>query len=338
MTETAGASCPTLEHDEAIALIREGYSIFPVHTAGKQWEGKTLCSCGTPGCTGKHPREQFSKKATIDRKQVDMWYDPFNNPQPGIAVHLGKSHCWVLDIDGNEGIAELQTLEKEHGRLPETRAVISGSGTGRHYYFAGWVDHVHSGTLSDNIHIKGNAGNAYVVAPPTIHHSGNRYEYLNRVAPVDAPVWLLDLLRTKTNPVNGTPLSAEEMALRAGYEVPIIRLLNENQQRFIHSEGSRYMGYSPIHPSDNSREFSINKNLNRWTCWEHMAHGGLLELAAILAGICSCDDFTKQKDDAIRLLPLSGRKFKQAVQFCLNQGIPAKDLKRHISGGKYHGN
>ena len=154
---------------------------------------------------------------------------------------------------------------------------------------------------------------------------------------MDAPEWLLDLIRTKSNPDMGTPLSAEEMAIRAEYEVPITRLLTEKQRQLIHSEGSRLMGYSPMHPSGNPREFSIDKNRNRWTCWEHDSHGGLLELASVLSGICQCEDFTKPKDNEIQLLPLSGRKFKQAIQFCLNMGIPAEDLKRHISGGQYQG-
>jgi hypothetical protein len=339
----------SIERDECYTLIDEGYFIFPVFTAGKIWEGKPLCTCGEPGCTGKHPMGQFSKIATINREQVDKWYDPFNSPQPGIAIHLEKSHCWVLDVDGNEGMQELKELTDKYGALPDTRSVISGSGTGRHYYFAGWVDQIHSGILTiidpetkknktPHIHIKGNVGSAYVVVPPTIHHSGNRYEYLRRIPPVDAPEWLLSLIYSKSGTSAGTPISAEEMAIRAGYEIPLTRLLNADQLKKIHKEGNdRYMGYSPVHPSQEPREFSIDIKRNRWTCWMHHSHGGLFELAALLSGLCTCDEFTKPKDGEIKILPLSGSKFKQVIQYCLDLGIDKEDLKKHLSRGYYHG-
>jgi hypothetical protein len=58
-----------------------------------------------------------------------------------------------------------------------------------------------------------------------------------------------------------------------------------------------------------------------------------LELAAILTGLCKCEEFTK--DNLIK--PLSGKKFVHAIQAALYLGIDAEELKRHISGGKYHG-
>ena len=40
----------------------------------------------------------------------------------------------MLDVDGNEGWASLATLEKEHGSLPDSYSVRTGSG-GQHLYF-----------------------------------------------------------------------------------------------------------------------------------------------------------------------------------------------------------
>lgn len=329
----------TVEYTEAKALALEGYYLFPCHTAHKQNDGSILCTCGDPKlkCTGKHPRVPFSKESTNQKDKIGKWFGTPMEPAPGIGIHLGKSHKWVLDIDGTAGMEELKQITDKYGELPNTRVVQSGSGTGRHYYFQAWVDKVHSGSLSANIHIKGNVGSAYVVAPPTIHHSGNRYSYLNRVEPTDAPEWLLNLIKTKSV-CNGSSsgLTDEQITVRQKNEVPIIKLLTPEQKARLHREGDRIMGYHPVHPSENPREFSLSVIYNRWTCWEHLATGGLLELAAILSGICKCEQFSRTPSDEIRILPLSGRKFTQAIQFCLDCGIPADDLKRHISGGKYY--
>ena len=132
---------PSIEHDEAIALIREGFYLIPMHRAVSLPEGGTLCDCGRDGCDGKHPRVPFSKVTVGTREGIDYWWDERKTP-PNIGIHLGKSYCWVLDIDGPEGMQELKELTDKYGSLPFTRIVISGSGTGRHYYFSGWVDKI----------------------------------------------------------------------------------------------------------------------------------------------------------------------------------------------------
>jgi hypothetical protein len=328
---------PSIEHDEAIALIREGFFLIPMHRAVSLPDGGTLCTCGKDGCDGKHPRIPFSKETIGTREKVDFWWDEWRTP-PNIGIHLGKSHVWVLDVDGDVGVLALKELTDKYGKLPDTRVVISGSGTGRHYYFAGWVDKIHSGTLIDGkIHIKGNVGNALVLVPPSRHVSGGRYSYINRRDPVDAPEWLLKLVRAATDskPYKAAP-GADNLVPVTSYEIPITRLLTQDQMRKIRDEGNRIQGHSPAHPINNPRAFSIDKTANRWTCWEHDSHGGLLELAAVLSGICSCDEFTRPKD-GIYIFPLTGARFKRAIQACLDRGITKDELKKHISGGKYHG-
>lgn len=328
----------SIEHDEAITLIREGFSVFPTHTARRMPDGTTLCTCGKDGCTGKHPVIQFSQKASIRRNDVDIWYRDGREPAPGIGVHLGKSHCWVLDIDGDAGMDALEKLTDKYGDLPETRTVISGSGTGRHYYFAAWVDRVNSGPLiPGKIDVKGNVGNAYVVAPPSMHHSGNRYQYLNRCAPVDAPVWLLTLVAKNTGVTtshtspDGLPAPTSRV-----HEVPVIELLQPDLIGDIRRDGNYWRGSHPTHSSTTHRNFVLNIQRNRWFCTRHQSTGGLFELAAVLSGLCDCSDFKLHSDGEVRLLPLTGRKFRQAVQFCLDRGISPEALKVHLSGGKYH--
>lgn len=319
-----------------MALAKERYPIFPLHTAKLLPDNTPLCTCGKHGCTGKHPRVQFSKEATTNLEQINRWYNSTREPQFGIGIHLGKCYQWVLDIDGEDGVNELKELTDKYGDLPETRVVISGSGSGLHYYFSGWVDRVNSGSLSENIHIKGNIGSAYVVAPPTIHVSGKRYSYKRRCVPTDAPEWLIGLVNTKTN-THGSTLTPEQLECRIKYEVPITKLLTKDHLKNLHEEGSLLRGHHPIHGSKTGRNFCIDKSINRWFCnrENHHSSGGLFEFAAMLAGICDCQDFKRTSDDKIQIPPLQGRKFKQAVQFCLDSGIDPEDLKVHISRGKY---
>ena len=109
-------------------------------------------------------------------------------------------------------------------------------------------------------------------------------------------------------------------------EIPITRLLSREQLNGFHREGTdRMIGYHVTHPSsDSPREMSIDLKTNRWRCWYHMAGGGLFELAVILSGICRCEDFIRPHDDEISIPALQGRKFRKAVQYCLDIGIEAR--------------
>jgi len=321
----------TPEHQEALALIKEGFYIFPLHLSKRMSDGTILCTCGRDGCTGKHPIIRFSEKATATKESVDYWWSRFT--QAPIGIHLGRSHAWVLDIDGPAGMAELDALLKEHGSLPATRTVRTGSGNGLHYYFAAWVDKIHSGYLTENIHIKGNIGSALVVAPPSQHVSGNRYEYINRCNPVDAPEWLLSLINQNTTRINGIEITPEMIAARKEYEIPIYQILSKEQLAALHKEGDSLIGYHPIHnkgtPAD--REFSISLSHNRWHCFVHETNGGLFELAAMLSGICSCQDL-KRIDESTR--PLSGENFKESMRYCLERGIALDDLEQHMNASR----
>lgn len=327
----------SLEYQEAIKLLSERYTIFPLHTARTLPDGVFLCTCGECGCTGKHPRVLFSNKSASEKEQIEYWYNNNREPAYGIGIHLGKSYNWVLDVDGNEGRQELSEITDKYGELPPTRKILTG-GDGDHYYFSGWVDKIHSGALSENVHIKGNYGNAYVVAPPTLHVSGRRYLYENRCIPTDAPEWLTTLINTKCfSSSGGLTLTPEQIQSRKENEIPITSILSKEQLSSLHKEGNTLRGSHPIHGSKTKRNFCIDLETNRWFCnrEDHHSKGGLFELAAMLSGICGCDDFKSRKDDEIYIKPLTGKKFVRSVQFCIDSGIDTEDLKVHMSGGKY---
>lgn len=323
---------------EALLLAKEHYAIFPVHISKKinttGPEKLIRCTCGDVGCTGKHPSvKSFSSDSTSDIKRISDFGAKWENR--GIGIHLRKCYCWVVDVDAPEGYSELKQITDKYGDLPETRTIRTGGG-GMHYYFAGWVDKISSGKLAEHIDIKGNVGDAYVVAPPTIHHSGNRYEYINRIKPVDAPEWLVNLVVSKTySKSDATPLTEDELNLRKSYEIPIEKLLNKEQLMRLRRSGNMLRGDHPSHGSTNHRNFTIDLSTNRWFCNRCNSYGGVFELSAILSGVCKCDDFKRRGSSELYLIPLSGKKFKRAVQHCVDVGIDPEDLKVHLSGGKY---
>lgn len=333
----SGDQC--FEWTEAVSLAREGFAVFPVHIAHRHtFCGKTIihCSCGKGGtvgrnddiiCKGKHPDCKFSEVSTTDIERINRFGSRWMTR--GIGVHLGKSHAWVLDIDGEEGYAELDKLTSEHGELTATRTIKTGSG-GMHFVFAGWVDKIHSGKLAPHIDVKGNVGHAYHVVPPTRHHSGNRYEYIDRVLPADAPEWLIKLVQDKTytrNP-DARKLDAAALEARKTFEVPIWKLLTRDQIGLLHQEGPTLRGSHPVHGSTTKRNFAIDLNTNRWFCNNHVSTGGLFELAAVLSGICKCEDFKRGAKN-----PLIGKKFIEVVGAASQLGVSTADIRRQLNKG-----
>jgi hypothetical protein len=99
-------------------------------------------------------------------------------PDTGIAVRTGaESGLVVLDVDpqhgGDDTLAELLAA---HGVLPITVECFTGGG-GRHIYFRhpGGEVRNSAGKVGPGLDIRGDGG--YVVAPPSPHPSGRRYEW-----------------------------------------------------------------------------------------------------------------------------------------------------------------
>ena len=191
----------------ARALVSElRWSLFPV----RQILADGRCDCKEEGCkdVGKHPRIRWTQDATLDEKEVIRLWTKY--PNDGIGVATGpKSKLWVLDVDPRSGGFEsLAELEKKNAELPRTITVNTGSG-GLHIYFKypnGEYRNT-AGVLGKGLDTRGNGG--YVVAPPSMHKSGNRYTWKHAPANTElaeVPEWLLRVLvpqRTRTQPSSG---------------------------------------------------------------------------------------------------------------------------------------
>lgn len=104
---------------------------------------------------------------------------------------------FVLDIDGEEGKANLAKLEAEHGPLPKTPKSISGSG-GIHFMFRTQRPILNTASaIAPGIDIRGEGGQ--IIAAPSVHKSGCFYRWEDGCAPWDfeevpiAPDWLEEL-------------------------------------------------------------------------------------------------------------------------------------------------
>jgi hypothetical protein len=132
--------------------------------------------------------------------EINEWYHRW--PDANVGIVTGSiSGIVVLDIDPkHDGDKSLAVWEKEHGPLPRTAEVKTGGG-GRHLYFRhpGGVVHNKVG-IAPGIDLRGDGG--CVVAPPSIHSSGNHYLWVQghepgKIVPADLPAWLLESIRGK---------------------------------------------------------------------------------------------------------------------------------------------
>lgn len=144
--------------DAALSYAARGWHVFPVKPEGKE----PLTRHGL-------------KDATTDHKQIRRWWGKW--PDANIGIRTGKeSGLWVLDVDGSKGKESLARLIEEYGDLPPTPTVITGKGL--HFYFEYPPDSRISnsaGKIAPGIDVRGDGG--YVIAPPSIHPSGRRYQW-----------------------------------------------------------------------------------------------------------------------------------------------------------------
>jgi putative DNA primase/helicase len=168
--------------DYALDYAQRGWHVFPLHTI----EEGGSCSCGEIPCgdenrnAGKHPIGRLVRHglndATTDPQVIRQWWAGF--PDANIGIRTGHvSGVLVLDIDGERGLESLRKLEAQYAPLRPSYRVKTGSG-GLHYYFAMPDADIHNSAskLLPGLDIRGNGG--YVVAVPSLHRSGDRYEVI----------------------------------------------------------------------------------------------------------------------------------------------------------------
>lgn len=120
----------------------------------------------------------------------------FPNYNIGIVCGSPSRGLLVLDFDIDEerekdGLSTLRAWEAAHGELPETAVAITGSG-GMHYIYRTDRTNIHPSANAElGVDVRCDGG--YIVAPPSIHPNGRRYEWQDH--PEDVPI------ATATGPV-----------------------------------------------------------------------------------------------------------------------------------------
>ncbi len=176
----------------ALRYAAQEFRVLPIHTR----ERNGICSCGKPKCQniGKHPRTKNGwKDASADPKVIKDWWRRW--PRANVGIVTGATTgIVVLDVDPRHGGEKsLEELLRTYGPIPTTWMCHTGGG-GRHFYFK------HPGgtfrnkpSLLPGIDLRGDGG--YIVAPPSLHATGQTYEWglssrIGGVELADMPGWL----------------------------------------------------------------------------------------------------------------------------------------------------
>jgi putative DNA primase/helicase len=175
----------------ALAYVRAGLRVFPLGVRSKKPMRSTA-----DGGRGVHD-------ATVDAAVVASWWAAESRANIGIACGP-ESDLLIIDVDGPVGSEELAALERQHAPLPPTRQVTSGRDDGGTHYWFRWPPGVESvrGKLGKKIDVLGRG--RYVVAPPSVHPTGRRYE-ADETPIAQAPAWLVALI-AKEDPRPRAPL------------------------------------------------------------------------------------------------------------------------------------
>ena len=213
--------------EHARRYAERGWAVFPLW-----WSGPDRpCACPDPDCgqpdperpgrtlgsPAKHPHGGLAPHgfgdASTDRLTIERWWR--TAPGANVGIRTGAaSGLVVLDVDGAEGEASLRQLVELHGRF-RALWVRTGSG-GWHAYLAHPREHVGNSArkLGRGLDVRGDGG--YVVAPPSLHVSGQRYTWTRGgPGPIlpPLPAWMLELLTAPPAPAAPRALQLRGQAL-----------------------------------------------------------------------------------------------------------------------------
>lgn len=190
--DNTGTNDAAKMREAALALADSfGWRIVPLH--GINPDGS--CDCGDSACKspGKHPRTDHGvKQATTDADQIAAWWGQWSNANIGVAT--GKeSGIFVVDYDknksGDDRLCGMEAFDQDSAKFAEVRDTLqiqSGSG-GRHAIFQ-YPKEVQIGCRNkinhSHVDVRGDGG--YIIAPPSLHQSGNLYQWAQSGAILEA--------------------------------------------------------------------------------------------------------------------------------------------------------
>lgn len=174
--------------DHAETLVAAGWVPIPLRAPGEQFRTKT----GVETADGKRPAIKWRELADYDSppaetpELLEHWR---RHPGWGVAVLLRPSGLLVIDADSPEAVQEVI----DNTQVPCRNVVLTRKGA--HFYYRRPAQcpplrAIQRG-MSGKLDI---LADGFVVAPPSVHASGFRYQW-QRVGPLqDAPGWAVGLL------------------------------------------------------------------------------------------------------------------------------------------------
>lgn len=155
----------------AVWWAERGFAVFPLQPRGKD------------PLDGSHG----FKDATRDVATLRKWWSRAPEMNIGLSLGAPSGGVFALDLDahdeGADGRDTLAEWEAEHGDLPDTLEVRTGSG-GIHLLFRSDSTVRPSANAQMAVDVRGDG--SYIVAPPSVHPNGVRYAIVHGAAVADA--------------------------------------------------------------------------------------------------------------------------------------------------------
>ncbi len=263
----------------ALDYARRGWAVVPVHTPDRNG----VCSCHKrEWCRnpGKHPRTKNGfKDGTTDLDKIRKWWKKWPTANVGIATEA--SGLLILDVDAKHGgIETLAEQNKKHGPLPTTPTARSGGG-GFHAYFRHPGGRIKSTSgILPGLDIR--ADGAQIVAPPSLHESGNRYRWEtppDAVELADAPAWLLELIEENAKAIRGNGAPVIEGEIRDGERnATLFSMAGSMRHRGMSEEAIRSAltveNKRCIPPMDETELYAIARGIQKYPAGENLTDLG----------------------------------------------------------------
>lgn len=168
------------------------------------------------GPGGKSPLSgvKWDAEATHDPERIRQWWKAHPNANIGVACGASKRGVFlVLDVDGPEGAASLEAVEKEHGPLPATFRVQTPKG--RHIYLIGGPVR-NRVRVAPGLDLRSEGG--YVVGPFSTGPGGKPYTVAQDEPLAAAPEWLIALAGSPREKAEDRQTPAVEPDAAGSYE------------------------------------------------------------------------------------------------------------------------
>jgi hypothetical protein len=228
--------------------------------------------------------------ASVEPAVIRDWWDRW--PMANIGLRTGVQFD-VLDIDGEVGRA---SLEAKAGPETAHSGPVSRTGRGEHWLFLPSGTANRAGLLPK---LDWRGTNGYIVAPPSIHPDGHRYEWANDHGPlIQLPVvpdWLAPLLVEYkqnqydrdnirilvTHPYSKNSPSRNLLLDPFKFEAlntDIVQMAHELGYTPVPDGGGRFAIQCPFHEGDREPSLKLYPRDNSFYCFGCGAWGDALNL------------------------------------------------------------